>query len=157
MTEGDGSGPVTPRKGRDVAGTADPYPGRVNDAPRIDDLVDSWLTLPDVAERIGLDVGKIRRLVQERRLVAVRRGDPKVLSVPERFLVPGKQDPSASGEWAVLAWLQGTLTVLADAGFSDEEAVAWLFTPDETLPGTPIDALRGGHKTEVRRRAQAEL
>ncbi len=31
----------------------------------------------------------------------------------------------------------------------------WLFTPDDSLPGTPIDALRGGRKTEVRRRAQA--
>ena len=31
----------------------------------------------------------------------------------------------------------------------------WLFTPDDSLPGTPADALRAGRKTEVRRRAQA--
>ncbi|AEI11958.1 Rv2175c family DNA-binding protein [Cellulomonas gilvus] len=126
-------------------------------APALETLVDAWLTVPDVADRIGLDVGKVRRLIQERKLVGVRRGEPRVLSVPERFLVAGRQDAAATGEWAVLPWLQGTLTVLADAGFSDEEAIVWLFTPDETLPGSPIDALRGGHKTEVRRRAQAEL
>ncbi|CAM5779885.1 Rv2175c family DNA-binding protein [Cellulomonas persica] len=123
----------------------------------VDALVDSWLTLPDVAERVGLDVGKVRRLLQERKLVGVRRGEPRVLSVPERFLVPGQQGEAATGEWAALPWLQGTLTLLADAGFSDEEAIIWLFTPDDSLPGTPIDALRAGQKTEVRRRAQAEL
>ncbi|GEL93798.1 helix-turn-helix domain-containing protein [Cellulomonas composti] len=135
--------------------------------PALDDLVDSWLTLPDVAERIGIDVGKVRRLVQEGRLVAVRRGTPRVVSVPERCLVPvgqtlgnqvlGRPEPASEGEWAVLSSLQGTLTVLTDAGFSSEAAIEWLFTPDESLPGTPIDALRAGHKTEIRRRAQAEL
>lgn len=132
--------------------TLDPH------AATADALVDSWLTLPDVAERVGLDVGKIRRLVQERKLIGIRRGQPRVLSVPEKFLVEGRQDhPEADGEWSALASLQGTLTVLTDAGFSDAEAITWLFTPDETLPGTPIDALRAGHKTEIRRRAQAEL
>lgn len=130
-------------------------------ATALESLVDTWLTLPDVAERVGLDVGKVRRMVQERRLVGVRRGEPRVLSVPERFLVPARadddRDAAATGDWIALPWLQGTLTVLADAGFSDEEAIVWLFTPDETLPGSPIDALRAGQKTEVRRRAQAEL
>ena len=39
---------------------------------------------------------------------------------------------------------------------SDDEIITWLFTPDPTLPveGAPIDALRAGHKTEIRRRAQ---
>ena len=55
----------------------------------------------------------------------------------------------------VLDSLKGTLTVLQDAGFTDEEAIAWLFTEDESLPGRPIDALHGGRKTEIRRRAQA--
>jgi len=138
-----------------------PYAGRVNDVPRKSEaLVDEWLTLPDVSERLGLDVGKVRRLLQERRLVGVRRGDPAVLSVPAAFLVQGDPaDPRAEqgAGWTVLAWLQGTLTVLTDAGFDDDEAIAWLFTPDDSLPGTPIEALRSGRKTEVRRRAQAEL
>ena len=51
--------------------------------------------------------------------------------------------------------MRGTFTVLADGGMSDEEIIAWLFAADPTLPvdGAPIDAIRAGHKTEVRRRA----
>ncbi len=48
--------------------------------------------------------------------------------------------------------------VLADGGMADDEVLVWLFTPDETLPvpGSPMDALRAGHKTEVRRRAMEQ-
>lgn len=118
------------------------HPGRVDD---LDDLVSDWLTLPDVAERTGLDVGKVRRLLQDRLLVAVRRGERNVLSVPALLLADGGPLPE----------LRGTLTVLADSGYDDEAAIRWLFTPDDSLPGTPVDALRAGRKTEVRRRAQA--
>jgi hypothetical protein len=111
----------------------------------LDTLVSDWLTLPDVAERIGTDVGKVRRMLQDRALLAVRRGERNVLSVPESLL----QDDTP------LPDLPGTLTVLADAGFDAEAALRWLFTADDTLPGTPVDALRAGRKTEVRRRAQA--
>ena len=54
--------------------------------------------------------------------------------------------------------MRGTVTVLADSGLDDAEAIRWLFTPDPTLPegATPIDALQAGQKTEIRRRA-AEL
>jgi hypothetical protein len=111
----------------------------------LDQLVDAWLTLPDVAERLGIDVGKVRRLLQDRCLVAVRRGEPRVLCVPEALL---REDQP-------MAELPGTLVVLADAGYDDVAALQWLFTPDDSLPGTPIESLRAGHKTEIRRRAQA--
>ena len=115
----------------------------------LDALVGSWLALPDVAERLGIEVGKVRRLVQDRALVAVRRGERKVWSVPELLLA------EVDGQLQPLPEVKGTLTVLADAGYDDAEALRWLFTPDESLPGTPIEALRAGRKTEVRRRAQA--
>ena len=56
------------------------------------------------------------------------------------------------------AALRGTFTVLADGGMDDEEIVRWLHTPDPTLPvpGHPLDAIRAGFKTEVRRRAMEE-
>ncbi|QZN87138.1 Rv2175c family DNA-binding protein [Cellulomonas sp. C5510] len=141
---------------------------RVTAQPTPDDLVDTWLTVPDAADELGVDAGKVRRLLKERRLAAVRRGQPPVLSIPAAFLVPvdaanPSADPHAADDEvpvpraAVLASLQGTLTVLGDAGFSDEEALVWLFTADDSLPGRPVDALRAGHKTEVRRRAQAML
>ena len=54
-----------------------------------------------------------------------------------------------------LTFLVGTITLLKDDGFTDEEMLEWLFTPDETLPGTPVRALRENRGTEVKRRAQA--
>ncbi len=137
----------------------------VTDSANLDNIVDAWLTVPDVAERLGLDVGKVRRLLQEGRLVGVRRGDPRVLSIPEAFLVPAHlANPSAptrpdedAPAWTVLASLQGTFTVLGDAGFDEAEMIQWLFTEDESLAARPIDALRSGGKTAVRRVAQALL
>lgn len=111
----------------------------------LDALVPEWLTVPDVAEVTGRDQREVRRWLQEREIVAVRRGERAVASVPAGFVTP--EGP--------LHHLKGTLSVLADAGYSDVEALAWLHTADDTLPGTPLDALRANRKTEVRRRAQA--
>ncbi|HSF26291.1 MAG TPA: Rv2175c family DNA-binding protein [Actinomycetes bacterium] len=108
----------------------------------LDALVGEWLTLPDVAERLGVDAARARQLVADRQLVAVRREG--VLRVPAAFVVDGK----------VLKGLPGTLTLLADAGFDDVEALRWLFTDDD-LPGSPVQALTQNRGTEVRRRAQA--
>lgn len=107
-----------------------------------------WLTLPDVAERLDVRLSDVRRMLDERQLVAVRRGERKVLSVPVDFL----------GEDGPLPELAGTFTVLSDNAFDDEEIVEWMFAHNETLPGgpTPIAAIRAGFKTEVRRRAMEE-
>lgn len=111
----------------------------------LDTLISDWLTLPEVAERLGIDVGRVRRLLQDRDLVAARHGERNVLSIPAGLL--DGDEP--------LTDLRGTLTVLSDAGFDAEASLRWLFTADDSLPGTPIDALRERRKTEVRRRAQA--
>jgi Rv2175c C-terminal domain of unknown function len=111
----------------------------------LEQLITEWLPLPDVAERLGLPIKKVHSLVDERALVAVRVGERNIRAVPAEFIV----------EDHVMDSLKGTISVLADAGFSDEEMLRWLFTDDESLPGRPIDALRAGRKTEIRRRAQA--
>jgi Rv2175c C-terminal domain of unknown function len=108
-------------------------------------LVSEWLSLPDVAVRLGVDVGRVRMLLRDRQLVALRRGERNGLQVPAALVEDGR----------VVKGLPGTLTLLADAGYDDEESVRWLFTPDETLPGAPVDALRENRGTEVKRRAQA--
>jgi len=113
--------------------------------PDLDSLITDWLTLPDLAERMHLPITKVRQLVKDRQLVAVRRGERNVLSVPAAF-VSGDQ---------VLKGLPGTLTLLADSKYTDEEALRWMFTADDTLPGTPAQALAENRGTEVRRRAQA--
>jgi hypothetical protein len=45
--------------------------------------------------------------------------------------------------------------VLADSGFTDEQAMHWLLSQEDSLGVAPIDALRAGRKAEVRRVAQA--
>ncbi|WP_312886936.1 Rv2175c family DNA-binding protein [Actinocrinis puniceicyclus] len=111
----------------------------------LEELVPVWLTLPEVAERLALPITRTRQLLKEHQIVAVRRGDSKALSVPAAFLDGGQ----------ILKGLPGTLTLLADNHFSVEESVRWLFTPDESLPGTPVQALADNRGTEVRRRAHA--
>ncbi|ANW20602.1 Rv2175c family DNA-binding protein [Streptomyces clavuligerus] len=112
---------------------------------KIDALVPAWLTLPDIAEHLQVEVTRVRQLVKEGQLIAVRRGENRVLMVPAAFI---------SGE-KVVKGLSGTLTLLRDDGFTDEEMLEWLFTPDPTLPGTPVQALGENRGTEVKRRAQA--
>ncbi|WP_122941072.1 Rv2175c family DNA-binding protein [Brachybacterium sp. EE-P12] len=111
----------------------------------LDTLITDWLTLPDVAEQLDVEVSRVRRLIEEGKLVAVRRGDPVVRMVPSLFVLDGTITPH----------LAGTITVLRDGGFSDEELLTWLFEEDESLPGRPIDHLRRGQRGEVRRRALA--
>lgn len=109
-----------------------------------DALVGDWLSIPDVAASLGLPASRVKQLLRHRRLLAVMRPDGS-LAVPAAFL-DGPQ---------VVKGLQGTLTLLFDCGFGDTEALRWLFTEDETLPGTPVGALARNRKTEVNRRAQA--
>ncbi len=54
-----------------------------------------------------------------------------------------------------LGELRGTLVVLGDSGFNDDEAMRWLLGDEESLGTSPIEALRAGRKAEVRRVAQA--
>ena len=103
-----------------------------------------WLTVPDLVEKLGLTPSRIRRLIEERQLLAVKIDG--VLSVPADFL---------DAEDLPLSELRGTLYVLADARFSDDEAMQWMLSTEESLGTAPIDALRAGRKAEVRRVAQA--
>lgn len=112
---------------------------------KIDALVPEWLTLPDVAEKLGVLVTRIRQFVKEDQLIAVRRGENRVLMVPAAFI----------GDGRIVKGLVGTITLLKDDGFSDEEMLEWLFTEDASLPGTPAQALSENRGTEVKRRAQA--
>lgn len=109
------------------------------------DLVEEWQTLPDIAESTGEVVTKVRRWIDEKSLLGLKVGSPKVLKVPALFVTSEGPVPS----------LRGTIHLLADAGYSDEEAIVWLFTADDSLPGRPIDQLLAGRKSEIRRRAQA--
>ncbi|GAA1958284.1 Rv2175c family DNA-binding protein [Microbacterium aquimaris] len=101
-----------------------------------------WLTLPEISELLDESLGRVKRLLDESYLVASRRhGAPRV---PAAFIADGKP----------LAALRGTVIVLHDAGFDDEETIDWLLTPEDSIGSAPIEALREGRKSEVRRVAQ---
>ncbi len=108
------------------------------------DIADaSWLTIPELVEVLGIPQGRVRRLIEDRALLATRVDG--VLKVPAAFL--SGNEP--------LGDLRGTIVVLGDAGFSDDEAIHWLLSEEDSLGVTPVSALKAGRKAEVRRVAQA--
>ncbi|WP_127782478.1 Rv2175c family DNA-binding protein [Rhodococcus sp. X156] len=115
--------------------------------PYLDDVLDPdvpVLQLSDVAKKLNRPRTSVEQLLRDGAMFAVWRNG--VVSVPEIFL---------EEEGRVLKGLPGLISVLRDGGYRDQEILEWLFTEDETLPGTPIDALHGNRGKEVTRRAQA--
>lgn len=102
-----------------------------------------WLTMPDLVEVLGEPLGRVRRMIDEHQLIGSRRDG--VFKVPSIFIVDGLP----------LSSLRGTIIVLQDAGFGDDEAIDWLLESDDTIGMSPIDALLQGRKSEVRRVARA--
>jgi hypothetical protein len=107
--------------------------------------VDEWIDWAQASELLGISVSKVRQLIREHQLAA---------AVP----VPGegqKLPAALIQDGLVVKGVPGVLTVLHDGGYDDREALVWLFTPDETIPGSPIQALRENRGSEIKRRAQA--
>jgi len=101
-----------------------------------------WLTLPELVEVLGEPLGRVRRFLDEFQLLGSRRDG--AIKVPAVFIVDGRP----------LSSLRGTVYVLHDAGFTDDEAIDWLLTTEDSIGIPPIEALRAGRKSEVRRVAQ---
>ncbi len=115
----------------------------VRHAREVTEPAPEWLTVPDLVELLGVTPSKVHRLLEDKHLLATRVDG--VLRVPASFLRDGEP----------LHELRGTLMLLADSGYTDEEAMHWLTSEDDTLGIAPIEALRAGRKAEVRRVAQA--
>lgn len=103
----------------------------------------TYVSIPDLVERWQMGPSKVRRLIEERYLAAVRIDG--VLRIPDEF-VDGDEP---------LSTLRGTLLALHDAGFSDDEAVLWMLSENEQLGERPVSALRAGRKSAVRRATQS--
>ena len=101
-----------------------------------------WLTMPDLVDVLDETLGRVRRLIDEHYLIGSRRSG--VFAVPSVFIVDDHP----------LSSLRGTIIVLQDAGFTDDEVIDWLLAPDDELGRSPIDALLAGHKSAVRRVAR---
>ena len=108
-------------------------------------LVEEWLDWAEAGSRLGVSVSKVRQLIREHQLAAAVPAPGAGQQVPAALIQDG----------LVVKGVPGVLTVLHDGGYDDREAISWLFTADDTLPGRPVDALRENRGTEVKRRAQA--
>jgi hypothetical protein len=102
------------------------------------------LTIEEFAAALDLPVPQARQRIRDGNVVAVR-DDAGAWVVPADQVQDGM----------VVKSLPGVITLLRDARFTDDEIVEWLDRPDDSLPGTPLDALRENRGTEVKRRAQA--
>lgn len=101
------------------------------------------LSIPDLAALIGVPVTRVHQYLRDGQLVAVRDAQG-VRRIPAELV----QDR------AVVKHLPAVITQLRDARYEDAEIVDWLFRADESLPGSPIAALRANRGSEVKRRAQ---
>src|SRR5699024_8232822 len=118
------------------------YGRGVNQTRDLESLVGSWLTLPDVAERLDVIVTGVHKMIKDRQLLDMRLGNDRIRYIPAEFLP----------EVGLLTPRRGTLIVLEDARFGADASIRWRFTEDESVAARPIDALRAGRKAEVRRR-----
>jgi hypothetical protein len=120
----------------------------VDDTQATDDLavlVGEWLDWSQAGRLLGISVSKVRQLIREHQLAAAVPTPGAGQQVPAELIADG----------VVVKGVPGVLTVLHDGGYDDRQSIAWLFTPDDTIPGRPIDALRENRGSEVKRRAQA--
>ena len=108
-------------------------------------LITDWLDWKATATALGVSVTKVRTLIREHHLAAAVPAPGAGQQVPAELLMDGE----------IVKGVPGLLTLFADGGWDDREKLTWLFTPDDTLPGRPIDALRENRGSEVKRRAQA--
>jgi hypothetical protein len=131
----------------------------VSNIPAADDVLDpdeAVYDLPAVASILGIPVTKVHQHLRQKHLLGVRRNG--VLVVPKIFF---------DDKGHVVKSLSGLLVVLHDGGYSENDIIRWLFTPDPSLTlsrdGTgdvvenarPVDALHSHQAREVVRRAQA--
>lgn len=120
-------------------------PPETPDDDSLERLIDDWCTVQQTADRLGTNGGRVKRMLRDGELLAVRTASAREPRIPALLL---SLDRPVKG-------LSGTITLLRDARYDDREALTWLFTDDPSLPGRPIDALQSKAGTEVRRRAQA--
>ncbi|MDP9093980.1 MAG: Rv2175c family DNA-binding protein [Actinomycetota bacterium] len=101
------------------------------------------MSVSTAAEILGVPITRIHQYLRDGHLVGVRDAEG-VRRIPALLLQDG----------AILKSLPSVITQLRDARYNDAEIVEWLFREDDSLPGSPVEALRANRGTEVKRRAQ---
>jgi hypothetical protein len=101
------------------------------------------ITLDLAAQSLGVPIKRVHQLISDGELVALR-GEDGIRRVPALFL----------GEGVPVKGLPAVIRLLRDVRYEDGEIIEWLFRADDSLPGTPIQALCENRGREVKRRAQ---
>jgi hypothetical protein len=101
------------------------------------------IPLPAAAEALGVPVNRVHQLLRDGHLLQVH-DEAGLRCIPAELIQDG----------AVVKALPSVITQLRDARYADDEIVEWLFREDDSLPGSPIAALRANRGSEVKRRAQ---
>jgi hypothetical protein len=107
--------------------------------------IEGWLDWAEAGKQLGVPASRVRQLIKDHQLAAVVPVAGEGPRIPAELLQDGE----------IVKGISGLLTLLHDGGYDDREALIWLFTEDDTLPGRPIDALRENRGAEAKRRAQA--
>lgn len=101
------------------------------------------LTIPEAAAALGVEDTRVHQFLRDGQLVGMR--DKNGLRCVPAMLVQ---------DGMIVKSLSAVITQLRDARYSDAEIVEWLYRSDDSLPGTPVQALRENRGREVKRRAQ---
>lgn len=102
-----------------------------------------WLTLSEIGAILDESPSRVRRLLEEHFLIG--SASEGAFRVPALFIQDGEP----------LASLRGTIMVLLDAGFTNDEVIEWMLAVEDSIGMAPIVALRAGRKSEVRRVARS--
>lgn len=107
--------------------------------------------MQETADRLGVPRTRVKQLERTGRLLTV--GIDNSSLVPRRLLeaAPPEDREEFPAGMRPLWNLRGTVTLLQDAGYSSEEALLWLWRPNEELGATPIEALEEGRHHQVNR------
>lgn len=108
----------------------------------VNEQQEHFIPLPDVAVALDVGISRVHRLIEDRYLAAKRINNIRM--IPSAFIDQGEPIPG----------VRGTLILLEDLGFTNDEAIDWMLSDNDELGEPPIDALRKGHKAPVRRAVQ---
>lgn len=104
--------------------------------------IHEYLTMNEAAALLGIYPHRMKQLLRDHLLFAVTNEAGRSV-IPAATLVQGNDG------WEPLFNLPGTLTLLADAGYNEEETGRWMYTYNDELEQTPLEALLEGRHHRV--------
>lgn len=101
-----------------------------------------FLDQRQAATKLGVTPSRIKQLWAENVLLKVM--------IDRKPHVPAACFAKGPNGWIPLESVRGTVTMLLDAGFSTEEATAWMMETHDGLDNTPLQLLAQNRVREVR-------